>query len=126
MTVTVLRSALEDSGNNRPARPFGVQKLALAAEDGAGLLVDVRNFPICTISWEDAHVGLTMKVFGSYDDAAGVKFPIADADGVPLVIDLAQGADGSSFLLDNAANFDKLEFIVSSSVTADFYIGCGA
>lgn len=130
MAVKVdLRPANKEASNSRPQRSMDAYKVTMTAETESGW-IDTEFLALLTLAVPAAHTGITAKVYGRFKvngtpDAA-TETIICDKDGVAKSLDFDQDAEGSTFVIDEAAPFDQVKIVASGNMTGLLLFGLGA
>lgn len=123
-----LRADNKESSSSRPERSMDAFKITMDGDTESGW-IDKEFKGIFSLGVPAQHA-LTAKVYGRYKhnntpDTA-TETIICDKDGVAKSLDLNQDAEGSTFIIDEAAPFDQVQVVTSGAMTGDLLFGFGA
>jgi hypothetical protein len=111
------------TGYDKPRRAMQSKIVTLNPADDQTGFVDKDFFGIMSFGWDKDYPGITAKIKARYlrnDGSPAYEHIVGDQNGVPIQIDLAQGANGSSFPLNLAATADQINILFSAAVAGDF------
>jgi hypothetical protein len=124
-----LRAANKEASNSRPQRSMDAYKVTMTAETESGW-IDTEYLALLTLAVPAAHTGITAKIYGRFKlnnvPQADTETIICDKDGVAKSLNLDQDAEGSTFIIDEAAPFDQVQVVTSGNMTGDLIFGLGA